>query len=201
MLVFIDESGDPGFKLQQGSTSHFVAVMIIFYDYKQAEDCSQAIKALQAELKFSTEFKFNKCRPEIKDLFISRVLPFQFEIWGLVIAKDKIYSENLKRNDDKFYNYFVKLLLESGAELINAKIKIDGSGDREFKRKLEKYLKNQLPKEAVKSVKFEDSKKNALVQLADMAVGAVARSYKEKPDANRWRLMLSNKIKNCWEFR
>ena len=31
MLVLIDESGDPGFKLTKGSTQHFVAAMVIFH--------------------------------------------------------------------------------------------------------------------------------------------------------------------------
>lgn len=202
MLVFIDESGDPGFKLGQGSTSHFVAVMVIFHDYAQAERCSQAISLLQKRLHFKTEFKFNKSRSEVKDQFIQAVLPFNFELWALVIDKNKIYSDNLKRNDEKFYSYFVKLLLDSGAKLHQAKVKIDGSGDREFKARLQKYLKNQLPENSVKSVKFEDSQKNSLVQLADMAVGSIARSYREdKPDAKRWRTMLESKIENCWEFK
>ena len=32
MLVFIDESGDPGFLVEQGSTSVFVVAMVIFED-------------------------------------------------------------------------------------------------------------------------------------------------------------------------
>ena len=32
MLVFIDDSGDPGFKLGKGSTSHFIIGMVIFDD-------------------------------------------------------------------------------------------------------------------------------------------------------------------------
>lgn len=201
MLVLIDESGDPGFKLQSGSTSHFIAAMVVFTDFKAAEECSASIANLRKSLRFSTEFKFNTSKAEIKDKFFEAVTPFQFEIWALVVDKKKIYSENLKRNDDKFYNYFVKNLLSSGAPLKDAKIKIDGSGDREFKNLLQKYLKNQLPSEAVKSVKFADSAKDNLVQLADMVAGAIARSYKDKDDSDRWRNMIRQKIRNCWEFQ
>jgi len=44
MLVFIDESGCTGFKLNKGSSSHFVIAMVIFNDHKQAELTSQAIR-------------------------------------------------------------------------------------------------------------------------------------------------------------
>ncbi len=202
MLVLIDESGDPGFKLQQGSSSHFVAAMVIFHDFEEAEKCSFSISGLRAELGFKTEFKFNSSKSDTKDKFFIAVKPYKFEIFALVVDKKRIFSENLKRNDDKFYNYFVKQLLSSGAELKNARVKIDGSGDREFKNHLQKYLKSQLTNEMVESVKFADSQKDNLVQLADMVAGAIARSYKtERSDAHRWRTAITSKIRNCWDFK
>ena len=204
MLVLIDESGDPGFKLAKGSTRHFVASMVIFRDYKHAEACSQTIKALRLELPHSGEFKFNKCDSRVKDGFFEAMRDQSFEVWALVVDKTLIHSENLRRNDEKFYNYFVKMLLDRGAELQNAKVKIDGSGDREFKQQLQRYLKRSLPAGAVSSVKFADSKKDDLIQLVDMVVGAIARSYRtdeERTKAGRWRGMLSKKIRNCWEFK
>jgi hypothetical protein len=202
MLVLIDESGDPGFKLNKGSSSHFVAAMVIFNDFKEAEACSSSIDTLRQELGFKTEFKFNNSRSDTKDKFFAVVNQYKFEIFALVVDKKHIFSENLKRNDDKFYNYFVRQLLGSGAELKNARVKIDGSGDREFKNHLQKYLKNQLTDGMVDSVKFADSQKDNLVQLADMIAGAIARSYKkDRNDAQKWRKAISPKIRNCWEFK
>lgn len=204
MLVLIDESGDPGFKLDKGSTRHFVAAMVVFRDFKQAEACSQAIKDLRLRLPHSGEFKFNKSDARVKDSFFEVMQSYTFEVWALVIDKTLIRSENLRRNDEKFYNYFVKLLLDCGAKLSDARVKIDGSGDREFKNQLERYLKRSLPIGAVSSVKFSDSQKDDLIQLADMVVGAIARSYRtseERSKASRWRDMLNKKIHNCWEFK
>lgn len=204
MLVLIDESGDPGFKLDKGSTRHFVAAMVVFRDFKQAEACSQAIKELRLRLPHSGEFKFNKSDVRVKDSFFEAMQSHSFEVWALVIDKTLIRSENLRRNDEKFYNYFVKLLLDCGAELKDARVKIDGSGDREFKDQLQRYLKRSLPKGTVSSVKFADSQKDDLIQLADMVVGAIARSYRsseERSKARRWRDMLNKKIRNCWDFK
>lgn len=204
MLVLIDESGDPGFKLTKGSTSHFVAAMVIFRDFKQAEACSKAIKNLRPKLPHSGEFKFNKSSAKVKDEFFAAVTSHDFEVWALVVDKSLIHSENLRRNDDKFYNYFVKQLLSCNAKLEDAKVKIDGSGDREFKQHLQRYLKQSLPEGAVKSVKFADSQKDDLIQLADMVVGAIARSYRKTEERNlasRWRIALGKKIRNCWDFK
>ncbi|MDP2952974.1 MAG: DUF3800 domain-containing protein [Chloroflexota bacterium] len=35
MLVFVDESGDPGLKLEQGSSTHFVVALVIFEDHDE----------------------------------------------------------------------------------------------------------------------------------------------------------------------
>lgn len=44
MLVFIDESGDTGFKVSKGSTQNFVVACVIFDDNLEAEKTSVAIK-------------------------------------------------------------------------------------------------------------------------------------------------------------
>ncbi len=203
MLVLIDESGDPGFKLAKGSTQHFVAAMVIFHELHRAEACSRAIRALRASLGISGEFKFNKTSERIKDSFFETVMPHPFEVRALVVDKAVIYSENLKRNDDRFYNFFVKSLLRSATSLQDARVKIDGSGDREFKNRLERYLKREMPAGAIRSVKFADSARDDLIQLADMVVGAIARSYRQgdRNKSDRWRNMIAAKVKDCWEFR
>lgn len=205
MLVLIDESGDPGFKLDKGSSQHFVIAMVIFEDYKQAEACSSAIAAERARLNIRGEFKFNKTSASNKDAFFAAIKPFKFCVRALVVDKTKIYSPNLRSNDERFYNYFVQSLLRGdGGTLNQARIKIDGSGDREFQQELLRYLKRRVPAGAIESVKLVDSQKDNLIQLADMVVGAIARSFKpaeERNKACRWREALGGKIKDLWEFK
>jgi hypothetical protein len=92
LLVLIDESGDPGFKLDKGSTQHFVIAMVIFEDYSQAEACSAAIAAERTRLNIKPEFKFNKTSANSKDAFFEAIRPFKFCILALVIDKEKIRS-------------------------------------------------------------------------------------------------------------
>ena len=43
MLIFIDDSGDPGFKVQKGSSSVFVIALVIFDDNLIAEETVLAL--------------------------------------------------------------------------------------------------------------------------------------------------------------
>ena len=51
MLVFIDESGDTGRKLDKGSSRYFVIVLITFEDNDEALACDQRIALLRKELR------------------------------------------------------------------------------------------------------------------------------------------------------
>ena len=108
MLVLIDESGCPGFKLTKGSTPYFVVGMVIFKDFSKAEIASKAISELRQSLKINPEFKFSKTRREIKDQFFDTMCKYNFEVRALVVDKSKLYSCKLRNDADSFYNYFVK---------------------------------------------------------------------------------------------
>jgi hypothetical protein len=204
LLVLIDESGDAGFKLARGSTPHFIVAMVIFEDFEEATRTSKIIEDTRAALRIKTEFKFAKCANQAKDGFFEAVAPCKFTVRALVVDKARIYSDNLRENKERFYGFFVKSLLQhDGNALAGARIKIDGSGDREFKQELASYLKRESAQGKIASVKFVESHRDNLIQLADMVAGAIARSYKEgdRSEHNRWRKMLTSKTRDIWDFR
>lgn len=204
MLVLIDESGCAGFKLGKGSSPYFIAGMAIFERFDEAERTSAAIAEARTELRVKPEFKFSKCSSAVRDGFFHAVAPFDFRIRALVIDKARIYSSYLRTTPDSFYNFFVRMLMShDGGLLKGANVKIDGSGDREFKRALESYLRQQMGGGKIAKLKFADSCRDNLIQLADMVTGAIARSYTAagRSDAHRWRAMITRKIDNVWEFR
>jgi len=84
MLVFIDESGDPGFKTNKGSSQVFVVAMVIFDDPLEAEKTSLAIKELRRELHVADkyEFKFNKTDERFKNAFFHIVCKYNFHNKG-----------------------------------------------------------------------------------------------------------------------
>jgi hypothetical protein len=205
LLVLIDESGCPGFKLTKGSTPYFVIGMVIFENFLQAEITSKTIQELRQLLKIKPEFKFSKTRPEVKDKFFDSICQHDFEIRALVVDKSRIYSSKLRNDTDAFYNYFLKSLMQNDSNILqNASIKIDGNGDKEFKKALSAYLRQSIGQNKIKKFKFVDSRNDNLIQLADMIVSAIARSYnKNRIDGNRWLNVLrkNGKIKNIWEFK
>lgn len=202
MLVLIDESGCAGFKLGKGSTPRFVVGMVIFHDHEEAERASRAIADARVTLRVKPEFKFSKCSDWARDGFFRTVDAYAFQVRALVIDKAKIYSPHLRLSPDSFYSYFVQLLISrAGGTLMDASVKIDGSGDREFKRALSVYLRREVGPGKITKLRFTDSRQDNLIQLADMATGAIARSYSGRADANRWRSMLAPKIANVWEFQ
>ena len=208
ILVFIDDSGDPGFKIEKGSTKFFVISCVIFKDELEVEKTAVAIKQLKRDLKFpdTVEFKFNKSRKKVRIKFLQTVNKFDFKIRSLVIEKKLIKSAELKSNKNSFYSYAIKLLLKhSGNSIFNAKVKIDGSGDRIFRRNFLSYLRRQLntkQKKIIKSCKLVNSKANMLIQMADMVAGAIRRSYDiTKADAKIYKSILKKRIEDEWRFK
>lgn len=201
MLVFIDESGDPGFKLDRGSTPIFAAAMVIFDDKAHAAHAEATIRATLEAEKAYPEFKFNKCRDGLRDAFFAAVEPCSFYVRAIVVRKDVIYSPRLRAQKEEFYRFFVKnMVRHDGGALKDAKVVIDGSGERVFRQDLQRHLKRHADG-GIRSVKFQDSHRDPLVQLADMAVGAIARSYRlDRKDAGRWYRQLKPKIQDIWEF-
>lgn len=203
MLVFIDESGDPGFKVDSGSSPVFVMAMVMFEDGEAARQTGEAVEALRVNLGFRTEFKFNKSREEVRDAFFTAVRGHPFRIRAIVVEKHRIRSNILREQKEAFYNFFLKTMVRfDNGRLTAARIIIDGSGDRAFRQGLAKHVTRNSAQGAIKDVRFKDSANDALVQLADMCAGAIARSYrKDRTDADRWLKMLGKHIDDVWNFK
>jgi Protein of unknown function (DUF3800) len=204
MLVFIDESGDPGFKTV-GSSPVFVVAMVMFANAEDAALAQGRIKALAALLKVKPEFKFSKCKDEFRTAFFEDVAACRFRVRAVVVRKERVHSPNLREVKESFYKFFIRMIMKhDGKTLVNAKVVIDGSGDREFKKQFRAYLRKHFDTASVRAVDLKDSCDDELIQLADMAVGAIARAYKpDQPNGGRWleKLRASGHIDNIWEFR
>jgi hypothetical protein len=201
MLVFIDESGDPGFRLDRGASPIFVAAMVVFGSPDEAAETQMRIEESEARRCHRLEFKFNKCSNNVRDKFFQVARQCPFKIRSIVVQKQFIYSPRLKADKERFYQYFVNMMMKNDNGLLrNARVTIDGSGDREFRRNLNAALGRHRGG-AVKDVRFKDSRNDVLVQLADMCAGAIARSYRsDRADGRRWRDMLQPRIDDVWDF-
>ncbi len=210
MLIFIDDSGDPGFKVSKGSSKVFVIALVIFDDDLDAEETALKIKKLRRQLGFHDrfEFKFNKCSKEYRCKFLSTVADSKFRVRAIVVEKSRIYGQMLRHNREYFYNYAIKAVLKNHAGTIkNAKIRLDGHGNRDMRRAFSSYLRRELNPLSSKdenifvNLRFHDSKKDVLIQLADMVAGSIRRSYdKDKNDAALYRGIIKKRLEDVWDF-
>jgi hypothetical protein len=208
MLVFIDDSGDPSFKIDKGASKNFVICCVIFDDELEAEKTAVAIKDLRRKLGFSdrVEFKFNGSNFQTRIAFLKEVSKYNFRVRALVVDKSKVKSGLLKNDKQSFYSYFIKTVLQYNKGTIkNAKIRIDGSGDRVFRKKFLTYLRKQLnskQQKVINNITLVDSKTNVLIQLADMVAGTIRR-YKEgeKEDSVKYWSKIESRVEDCWEFK
>lgn len=207
MLIFIDDSGDPGFKIGKGSSPVFVIACVIFDDELEAEKTAVAIKELRRSLKKSDnfEFKFNKTNRELRLKFLEHIAHSKFRIRAIVFEKNKVRSNELKTSKQSFYNYAIKMVLKHNFGTIKeAKIRLDGHGDRIYKREVIRYLRKELnnrENRVFQKLQFVDSRSNVLIQLTDMIAGAIHRKYEAgKTDAKMYYAVVKKRVEDLWEF-
>lgn len=199
MLVFIDESGDSGLRLANGSSRYFTVSLVVFEEIDEANACDQRIWLLKRELgwNLNSEFHFKNNSDKIREEFLRAVNKYNFFYYCVVIDKSpgKFLGNDFK-NKASFYKYACSLVFENAkGKLDKAIILIDRSGSLDFRRQLEKYLKSKIncsSNRYIKKIKMQDSQKNNLLQLADYVAGAINRSInKKKTGSGSFRKIIS----------
>lgn len=200
MLVFLDESGDPGMKLAGGSSDLFIVTLVIFNDNEEAQATDDRIRLLRRELGVNEifEFKFNKMNRGLREAFLKTVSGFNFFYYGIVLNKAQLHGPGFQFKQS-FYKFTCSLVFENAKpHLSDATVVIDGSGSREFRLQLNTYLRRKIndrssPPRHIRKVKMQDSHKNNLLQLADVVCGAIARSHSDKSDAKFYRQLIAHR--------
>ena len=200
MLVFIDESGDSGLKIEAGSSRFFTVALVVFEDYEEANACDKRIELLAKEIGWDSvsEFHFKKNSDTVRKAFLQAVAPYQFFYYGIVINKDpkKLYGEGFKYKQP-FYKYTCNLLFENAKErLEDAIVVMDESGSLDFKQQLATYLRNKINTKMkchIKKVKMQRSSSNRLLQLADYVTGVINRSIQGKKNWQEYHKLIGHR--------
>lgn len=136
------------------------------------------------------EFKFNKMSRQERLHFLRVAAGLEFKYWGVVIDKANLYGPGFNYKEP-FYKYTCQMALNNASRYLHlAKVTIDGSGDRAFRQSMEKYLKGRINSKdrTIERVQVKDSRKDNLLQLADMVVGALGRCFRgDKDDGALYR--------------
>ncbi len=178
--------------------------MVIFPDSAAADRAATTIKEVRQKTRHKAEFKFSNCSNSVRDEFFDQLRNEGFSVRAIVVDKRKIHDVHMRTDTEDFYRYFVRLLLtHDNKTLKNARIRIDGSGDRKFRRELNRYLRSHAADGRIHSVTMKDSSNSDLIQLADMCAGAIHRHYKHQNDrgnAGRWYQKLKPRLEDIWTF-
>jgi len=203
MLIFIDESGDPGLKIDKGSSRFFVISLVIFEDEGEANACDKRIELLRRELGYPEdyEFHFRENSERVRISFLQAIAPYNFFYFGIVLNKDsdKLYGEGFKVKES-LYKYTCSLVFENAKPYLKeAIIIIDKAGTKVFRSQLSKYLKRKIEVEKldiIRKVKMQHSRGNNLLQLADYIAGVINRVVQKKKKAEIYHRYIATKEMN-----
>ena len=180
MLVYVDETGDTGFKFADNSSRYFVIALVVFAGQEQADSTSQQIDALRHELRTpNIEFHFAKNKRSTRQAFLTRMRQAEFTAFALVVDKQKLSPANLP-DRAAFYQAVCGVAFEKASYLFReADIYFDEGGGEKFQKKLASHLRRKINRSGegrIGKVKTLKSAGSSLIQLADMICGAVFRA-------------------------
>jgi ribosomal protein L24 len=194
-FIYIDDSGDAG--LRNSNTDQLIVAAVIVVDEKMKKLMAEAINLFRRRLGWVElhEFKFHKIEKRILIDLIDFVKGFDFKAYAVVLDKRDIDPSNVQKSKISLYNYTLKELLLRVCKNDQVVV-IDGEAAKKHAGKVRAYLRQNLKANGIEkvSIRFVDSRKDSLVQLADIIAGAIARSYKDKTDAQKYLKMLKDKI-------
>ena len=174
MRCFLDESGDPGLKINIASSRFFVAALVTFADDAEALRCDWRIEALRKELHLPDgyEFHYAKNAWKIRAAFLQAIQPFAFRYHIFVLDKDPARLSRLAAGTGDWYQYAVgQVFVAAKPYLTDLTVVMDKRGSRKFQQELSLHLRNVLRDAGGSNIRLklsqQDSYRNNLLQLAD----------------------------------
>lgn len=199
-LIFIDDSGDPGFKAV--SSDNFVMAAALFIDPEVAESIMREIDEYRKLLgwRYNHEFKFTKNPKNVVVEMLRRVSDYDFKVYAVYIEKSDFREITPAMapffDREKLYNWTIKELLRE-IPLEVAKITIDGRSSKQNMKNTKTYLRREINGDNSKKldIKFDDSVTTDLLQLADLIAGSINRSLQpDKTDSKDYINIFRDKI-------
>lgn len=202
--AFIDEFGAFGFDFDNpGCSSHFIVVAIVV-DEKDLETASNGIEIIRrknfqtGEIKSSKIGKNHSRRIDV----LNELKQLPFHILAVVCDKRKIYENSGLRYKQPFYKFINNIVhQELCINYSNLVITADEVGGNDYLSSFAEYVRSkEIPLDLFDSslFKFENSKHNIIIQLADIVAGSLAYNYDihktAEPDGHNYKSLLDSKI-------
>ena len=205
MKIAIDESGDAGRKLWQGSSKWFVVAAAIVPDtIAGCGPVCQSVAEYKREHLNGSELHFSKNSHEQHEHFFTYMQDKDFIFAAVAIDKRKLLMRKpfLLRSKMSILQYSLDQLFQQLKPwLDNPIVLIDSSGSRHFNKALTRHLlqyygsRHKGDSRAIQQVVTVDSRQEPLVQLADYVAGAVRHHVDTSYNSRSYEKYLSDKGK------
>ena len=180
LYIYIDESGDTGLKLNKGSSSFFIVALVIVKS-GDLTDLSNTLRNIIGH----KEIKFSKSNLKDKVRFFDKIKFLSFE--GNIFVFNKVIN---KLNYEESITYSLQYTLQKNYIY---SVFIDGLNKNSFSGQSINNIKKSFKN--IDKIYLIDSKKNYLIQLADMLAGLINAIHKGKKDYISLFNIIRHKIK------
>lgn len=182
--AYVDEFGTHarGFG-QDGVSTHFIICCILVAPEKEQElrellDTIRKKDFGNGEIKSSSIGNDDKRRLKI----LSEIVKADFTVLSLVVDKRKLEGDGFPFKQS-FYKFLNKVTFRELKRVFHdLDIVMDEHGSEKYMTQFIVYLRNEHPSDLfnkTSNIRFENSKSNILIQLADFFAGTLARCYDE----------------------
>lgn len=186
MNVYIDESGDLGFRVHGGATPIFAISLVIVDD---PTPITAALDELRHTIhKPGYEFKFMSTNDATRERFFAVLAKQAFKARCRIVDKRQLMQRDYEATASLYARAVARALSDEACDLIQATVVLDQIfPDRYTKQQLSTEIRRALSPAAkgeavISDIHYANSRTDSLIQVADMIVGAVARSYTKGDD-------------------
>ena len=203
MFVYLDETGDTGFRFERGSSRYFVITLLLIDDPIALQT---AVDELRRSLGFAAEneFKFYKASEATRWAFLRMLRRQDFTARVLVIDKQQMTKPHMRKRET-FYNFLVQMVMQhDNGTIKDAMLILDESvQSKKSKQQLTTYLRKALNanpnRRKVREVRYHRSSADNIIQAADMLSGAIYARY-HRGDASYFDY-IRPKVSDLWEWK
>jgi len=200
--LFIDWSGDLGFKFGRGSTTHLVIAVVSIADYGGFRKLMADLRA-ERGLHKAYEFHHAHIPKAERAAFFYALRGAGFKAWVLAVDKRRLPENFERRNQYDLLGEFIAVLADQlPAEAVeNALVVIDAHTTtteltRSIRVAISGALRARQIQPGIKKVRGRPAHREDGLQLADMVAGAIVES-KVRGGADRLA-GLEDKIRTVW---
>ncbi|NIR68121.1 MAG: DUF3800 domain-containing protein, partial [Aliifodinibius sp.] len=167
--LWLDESGDRGFKFNKGSSRFFVIAAVFFVE-EGLNETEQAITDLKTRLNLPPdyEFKFSRSSYTFREEFLKMVLQLPVEYKAIVIDKQNLTAPALIHQPQQLYAEAVKrLLYDNNPPIVKATLMLDEATAKIHHKEFNSIIRRYLSKKVVRKIKQLRSQSSIMIQVAD----------------------------------